>query len=119
MIKQCILSLLCLLWAGQTVLAGELRERVYLQTDKQFYLSGELVWMKFIATDLDQRLSDVSKVGYVELLDSALAVVQARLVLEKGVGEWLPAIAFYLADRKLPAGCLYPLYAERGGGGLL
>jgi hypothetical protein len=87
MIKQCILSLLCLLWAGQTVLAGELRERVYLQTDKQFYLSGELVWMKFIATDLDQRLSDVSKVGYVELLDSASAVVQARLVLEKGVGD--------------------------------
>ena len=74
MIKQWILSLLCLLWAGQTVLAGELRERVYLQTDKQFYLSGELVWMKFIATDLDQRLSDVSKVGYVELLDSASAV---------------------------------------------
>ena len=100
MIKQWILSLLCLLWAGQTVLAGELRERVYLQTDKQFYLSGELVWMKFIATDLDQRLSDVSKVGYVELLDSASAVV-------------------YLADRKLPAGGLYPLYAERGGGGLL
>ena len=87
MIKQCILSLLCLLWAGQTLLAGELRERVYLQTDKQFYLSGELVWMKFIATDLDQRLSDVSKVGYVELLDSASAVVQARLVLEKGVGN--------------------------------
>ena len=85
MIKQWILSLLCLLWAGQTVLAGELRERVYLQTDKQFYLSGELVWMKFIATDLDQRLSDVSKVGYVELLDSASAVVQARLVLEKGM----------------------------------
>ena len=113
MIKQCILSLLCLLWAGQTLLAGELRERVYLQTDKQFYLSGELVWMKFIATDLDQRLSDVSKVGYVELLDSASAVVQARLVLE------LSAVAFYLADRKLPAGGLYPLYAERGGGGLL
>ena len=87
MIKQWILSLLCLLWAGQTVLAGELRERVYLQTDKQFYLSGELVWMKFIATDLDQRLSDVSKVEYVELLDSASAVVQARLVLEKGVGD--------------------------------
>lgn len=87
MIKQWILSLLCLLWAGQTLLAGELRERVYLQTDKQFYLSGELVWMKFIATDLDQRLSDVSKVGYVELLDSASAVVQARLVLEKGVGN--------------------------------
>lgn len=87
MIKQCILSLLCLLWAGQTLLAGELRERVYLQTDKQFYLSGELIWMKFIATDLDQRLSDVSKVGYVELLDSASAVVQARLVLEKGVGN--------------------------------
>ena len=51
MIKQWFLSLLCLLWAGQTVLAGELRERVYLQTDKQFYLSGELVWKKFIATD--------------------------------------------------------------------
>ena len=79
MIKQCILSLLCLLWAGQTVLAGELRERVYLQTDKQFYLSGELVWMKFIATDLDQRLSDVSKVGFVVVLVCGWAVVQPRL----------------------------------------
>ncbi|UQT35747.1 hypothetical protein M5E82_09315 [Parabacteroides distasonis] len=26
----------------------------------------------------------------------------------------MPAIAVYLADRKLPAGGLYPLYAERG-----
>ena len=116
MIKQCILSLLCLLWAWQTVLAGELRERVYLQTDKQFYLSGELVWMKFIATDLDQRLSDVSKVGYVELLDSGRA---SPTRAGEGGREWLPAIAFYLADRKLPVGCLYPLYEERGGGGLL
>ena len=87
MIKQLILSVLCLLWAGQTIFAGELRERVYLQTDKQFYLSGELVWMKFLTTDTERRLSDVSKVGYVELLDSASAVVQAQLVLENGIGE--------------------------------
>lgn len=26
----------------------------------------------------------------------------------------MSAVAFYLADRKLPAGGLYPLYAERG-----
>ncbi|MDO5429823.1 MAG: hypothetical protein Q4F46_12840, partial [Parabacteroides sp.] len=77
-IKLWILSLLCLLWTGQTIFAGELRERVYLQTDKQFYLSGELVWIKFLTTDTERRLSDVSKVGYVELLDSASAVVQAR-----------------------------------------
>ena len=87
MIKQLILSVLCLLWAGQTIFAGELRERVYLQTDKQFYLSGELVWMKFLTTDTERQLSDVSKVGYVELLDSASAVVQAQLVLENGIGE--------------------------------
>lgn len=108
-----------LLWAGQTLLAGELRERVYLQTDKQFYLSGELIWMKFIATDLDQRLSDVSKVGYVELLDSASAVVQARLVLEKGVGDGCLRLPSTFPTGNLPAGGLYPLYAERGGGGLL
>lgn len=87
MIKRLIFSVLCLFLTGQTILAEELRERVYLQTDKEFYLAGELVWMKFLVTDTERRLSDVSKVGYVELLDSASAVVQARLVLEKGIGD--------------------------------
>lgn len=119
MIKQWFLSLLCLLWAGQTVLAGELRERVYLQTDKQFYLSGELVWMKFIATDLDQRLSDVSKVGYVELLDSASAVVQARLVLEKGVGNGCLQLPSTLPTGNYRLVAYTRYMRNEGGGGLL
>ena len=85
------------MWWGQNASRRELRERVYLQTDKQFYLSGELVWMKFIATDLDQRLSDVSKVGYVELLDSAPGGRASPTSCWRRGGRWLSgAAAFYL-----------------------
>lgn len=43
--------------------------------------------MKFIATDLDQRLSDVSKVGYVELLDSASGGRASPTRAGEGVGD--------------------------------
>lgn len=86
-IKQWIVSLVCVSLAVQVAIAGEVRERSYLQTDKRFYLSGEMVWLKLLVTDANRQLSDVSKVGYVELLDTASAVAQAKLVVKDGVGE--------------------------------
>lgn len=67
--------------------AANFSERVYLQTDKSLYLSGELIWTKILVTDINGRLSGISKVGYVELLDGATAVAQARLSLNGGVGD--------------------------------
>ncbi len=66
---------------------ANVRERVYLQTDKTLYLAGELVWMKLILTDASGRPFAGSKVGYVELLDKESAQVQAKIELAEGVGE--------------------------------
>lgn len=73
----------------QTSFAGG-RERVYLQTDKQTYLSGELLWMKLYLTDEQGRPSSLSKVGYVELLNESTAQVQVKLDIAGGTGEgWM------------------------------
>jgi hypothetical protein len=62
-------------------------ERLILQTDKDLYLAGELVWLKAVATDAKGRPPGLSKVGYVELLDDSAPQVQIKLELKKGVGE--------------------------------
>ncbi|MDL2264859.1 hypothetical protein LJC57_04335 [Parabacteroides sp. OttesenSCG-928-G07] len=67
-----------------------MRERVYLQTDKQTYLAGELLWMKLYLTDAEGKPSPLSKVGYVELLDAESVQVQVKLDISEGTGEgWL------------------------------
>jgi hypothetical protein len=63
------------------------RERLNLQTDKALYLAGEQVWLKAVATDVNGHPSDLSKTGYVELLDDSAPQVQIKLALENGVGE--------------------------------
>ncbi len=67
-----------------------IRERIYLQTDKQIYLSGELLWMKLYLTDNEGEPASFSKVGYVELLDGTSAQVQVKLEITDATGAgWL------------------------------
>lgn len=66
---------------------NELRERIYVHTDKNFYLSGELLWMKLYLTDETGKPSSFSKIGYVELLNDSVPEVQVKLELVNGVGE--------------------------------
>ncbi|MDR0659960.1 MAG: hypothetical protein LBG19_03985 [Prevotellaceae bacterium] len=67
-----------------------LRERVYLQTDKQVYLAGELIWMKVLTTNQDGTPIDLSKVVYVELLDESNPVLQVKLEVANGIGSgWM------------------------------
>ena len=65
---------------------GDLRERVYLQTDKQLYLAGEAIWMKLFTTNSDFIPISFSKVAYVELIDS-VAQIQIKVELTNGVGQ--------------------------------
>ncbi len=69
--------------AGDT----ELRERVYMQTDKDHYLSGELVWMKWITTTEAGLPLSFSRVGYVELVDEEKSLVRMKIDLAEGVGS--------------------------------
>jgi Large extracellular alpha-helical protein len=66
-----------------------IRERAYLHTDKQTYLSGELLWMKFYLVDEKGKPSSLSKVGYVELVNES-SLVQIKLEVTEGTAEgWM------------------------------
>ncbi|GHT30805.1 hypothetical protein AGMMS49574_11330 [Bacteroidia bacterium] len=69
---------------------AEVRERIYLQTDKQVYLSGEHLWMKLYLTDDQGKPTTFSKVGYVELTDGSLTPLQVKLDIADGTGDgWM------------------------------
>jgi hypothetical protein len=64
-------------------------EKLYVHTDKNFYLAGELLWFKIYNVDgaLYQPV-DLSKVAYVEILDKEnKPVMQAKIELSKGKGN--------------------------------
>lgn len=62
-----ILLLVLLILIGTSNGYASYQERAYLQTDKRFYISGELLWLKLYTTNIEGKLSSFSKVGYVEL----------------------------------------------------
>lgn len=64
-----------------------LQEKLYLHTDKSFYLAGEIIWFKvYYADGATHRPINFSKIAYVEVLDRAnKRVLQAKISLnEKG-----------------------------------
>ena len=83
-----LLSLYRIQVCGQTT--GVLCERIYLQTDKQLYLAGECVHIKALTTTPERIPLSFSKIVYVELLDTANALLQIKIGLTGGVGEgWM------------------------------
>ena len=71
-----------------------LQEKLFVHTDKTFYLAGELLWCKLYCVEGNtHRLQDVSKLAYVELLDADnKPVLQGKIALDKGLGDG----SFYL-----------------------
>src|SRR5690242_9088803 len=66
----------------------KLQEKVFLHTDKEFYLAGEICWFKVYDVDAYyHKPLELSKIAYVEILDpSNKAVRQAKIALKKGLG---------------------------------
>ena len=98
MIRRTILLLFFYLWcfvgnADAQVSATNPKpfasESLLIQTDKQLYIAGETIWMKFYAFDTrNQRISDFSKIGYVELKDQQGSIVsQIKVFLNQGHGS--------------------------------
>jgi hypothetical protein len=72
------------------------QERAYVHTNKNFYLTGEILWFKLYLVDGGtNKRSDISKVAYVEVLDNnRVAVMQAKIALKDGRGNgslYIPA----------------------------
>ena len=64
-----------------------LQEKMYLHTDKNFYLAGEIIWFKIYYVEGGKHQpSNISKVAYVEVTDrNHKPVLQAKISLsEKG-----------------------------------
>lgn len=73
---------------------SSVQEKIYLHTDKNFYLAGEIIWFKlyYIDAALNQPLN-FSKVAYVEVIDRTnKPVLQAKISLDDKGG----AGSFYL-----------------------
>lgn len=73
-----------------------LQEKLFVHTDRSFYLTGELMWFRLYCVDGTRHQPlDVSKVAYVEILDTDQnPVLQSKLSLSAGGGSgsfFLPA----------------------------
>jgi hypothetical protein len=66
-----------------------LQEKLFLHTDKEFYLAGEICWFKVYTVDGgSQKPIDLSKVAYLEWLDKDnKPVLQAKVGLSGGHGD--------------------------------
>jgi hypothetical protein len=66
-----------------------LQEKIYVHTDKDFYLCGELLWFKIYNVDAGTiKPVNISKIAYVDVLDDANnTVLQAKIGLKNGAGN--------------------------------
>ena len=80
---------LILVLASLTLRAQYLREKLFVHTDKEFYLAGEICWFKLYAIDAaSHRPLDLSKLAYLEWLDKDnKPVLQAKVGLSEGHGD--------------------------------
>jgi hypothetical protein len=68
---------------------NNLQEKIFLHTDKEFYLCDEILWFKTYNVDaFFHKPLNISKVAYVELLDkNNKSVLKTKLALKDGFGN--------------------------------
>ncbi|MEP6846838.1 MAG: hypothetical protein ABI861_12580 [Panacibacter sp.] len=73
---------------------NNIQEKIFVHTDKNFYLTGEIIWFKLYNIDASfHKPLNLSKVAYVEILDTLNnPVLQAKIELDSGKGNG----SFYL-----------------------
>lgn len=73
-----------------------IKEKIFVHTDKSFYVTGEIAWFKiYVVNVADLKPLDLSKVAYVEIVDAAdKRLLQAKISLNNAEGNgsfYLPA----------------------------
>ena len=65
------------------------QEKIYLHTDRPYYLSGETIWLKaYVTAGTTQQLSTISNTVYVELLASDKSPVEKFILrADSGLGH--------------------------------
>jgi hypothetical protein len=69
--------------------SGNLQEKLFVHTDKTFYLAGETVWFKVYALDASfHKPLAISSVAYIEILNKdQKPVVQSKVAMSNGNGN--------------------------------
>ena len=91
----------------ETWQVSHFQEKIFVHTDKEFYLAGEICWFKVYLVDAaGHRPLGLSKVAYLEWLDKDnRAVLQTKIALKDGHGDgslYLP-LTFHSGHYKLRA----------------
>ena len=82
-----VLSILLTLSASFTLLGAEMPvERIYVSTDREVYIAGDVVWCSLFCVDPQGRLSSQSAVSYLELISTEGTVAEAKVGLLAGRG---------------------------------
>lgn len=73
----------------QSYQSENFQEKLFVHTDKNFYLAGEILWFKIYAADaVNNKPAGLSKIAYLEILDQDQhAVVQTKVSLDQGSGN--------------------------------
>lgn len=80
--------------------ANHFNEKIFVHTDKSFYLPAESVWFKLYCVDeFSFAPSSLSKVAYVEIINKERkAILRAKIELADGVGNGSFILPTYLAS---------------------
>lgn len=73
----------------ENYVSNNFQEKIFVHTDKNFYLSGETIWFKVYNNDaFANSLSPISKIAYVELIDANnKPLLQVKINIEEGMGN--------------------------------
>ncbi|HTQ63270.1 MAG TPA: hypothetical protein VMI12_00655 [Puia sp.] len=69
--------------------AHALQEKLFVHTDKSFYVAGEIVWFKVYNVDASyNKPLDLSKIAYLEIISKdQKPVLQAKIAMKEGSGK--------------------------------
>ena len=81
-----------------TLQAQNIKERIQVQTDKDFYLAGEKMGLKLYGTDTEGKALPFSRVAYVELLGDKDNAVRLKVEMNNATGEALMQLPYTLSS---------------------
>ena len=76
------------------------QEKMYVHTNKSFYVAGEIIWLKIYDVDANfHKPIDVSKIAYIEIINKDLKpVLQGKISLKDGKGNGSFFLPFSLSS---------------------
>ena len=96
--KRMVYILLTCLWWIVASVTAQPYERLHVQTDKDFYLAGEKMYLGVWGMDDKHNPLDMSRVAYIELLGDAFNSVQVKVQLDNAQGNAVIDLPYTLSS---------------------